>query len=104
MNLQLRAKGQSALSAAPQHAPPPSEYNHVTQPAVQQSVAQPAFQQSSSASAYVSESGPEAAEEGYRFEEGLIHLLNMNFLFVYLYFYNFSTYVYDVWGIFHSFL
>lgn len=73
----LRAKGQAALSAAPQHAPqhsfksapPPSEYNHVTQPAVQQSVAQPAFQQSSSASAYVSESGPEAAEEGYRFEE-----------------------------------
>jgi len=99
------------LSAAPQHAPqhsfksapPPSEYNHVTQPAVQQSVAQPAFQQSSSASAYVSESGPEAAEEGYRFEEGLIHLLNVNFLFVYLYFYNFSTYVDDVWGIFHSF-
>ncbi|XP_004493824.1 nuclear transport factor 2-like [Cicer arietinum] len=70
------SKGETVLSAAPQHAPkhsfksaPPSELNHVAQPAVQQSVAQPAFQQSTPASAYVSESGGEAAEEGYRFEE-----------------------------------
>lgn len=70
------------LSAAPQHAPqhsfksaPPSELNHVAQPAVQQSVAQPAFQQSTPASAYVSESGGEAAEEGYRFEEGSVVFL-----------------------------
>lgn len=70
------SKGQSVVSAAPQHAPqhsfksapPPSDFNHVTQPAVQQSAVQPAFQQSSSAS-YVSESGAEATEEGYKFEE-----------------------------------
>ncbi|XP_045794180.1 nuclear transport factor 2 isoform X4 [Trifolium pratense] len=71
------AKGQSVVSAAPQHAPqhsfksapPPSDFNHVTQPAVQQSVVQPAFQQSRSASTYVSESGAEATEESYKFEE-----------------------------------
>jgi hypothetical protein len=75
------------VSAAPQHAPqhsfksapPPSDFNHVTQPAVQQSAVQPAFQQSSSAS-YVSDSGAEATEEGYKFEEGLINFPNMNFL------------------------
>ncbi|XP_061343419.1 nuclear transport factor 2 isoform X2 [Gastrolobium bilobum] len=62
------SKGQSVLSAAPQHAPqhsfksipPPSELNHVSQPVVQQT---------SSASIYVSESGAEAAEEGYGLEE-----------------------------------
>lgn len=63
------SKGQPVLSAAPQFAPqhsyksappPPSELNHVAQPAVQQS---------SPASMYVSESGAEAAEEGYGPEE-----------------------------------
>lgn len=63
------------LPAAPEHATqhsfqsaPPSEFNHVTQPAAQQ----PAYQHSSSASAYVSESGTDAAVEGYRFDQGLI--------------------------------
>lgn len=76
MNLQLRvSKGQPVLSAAPQLAPqhsyksappPPSELNHVAQPAVQQS---------SPASMYVSESGAEAAEEGYGpEEEGLVYV------------------------------
>ncbi|KAK7245319.1 hypothetical protein RIF29_40158 [Crotalaria pallida] len=62
-------KGQSVLSAAPQHAPPrsfksvppPSDFNHVAQPAVQQS---------SSASINVSDSWAEAAEEGHGREEG----------------------------------
>lgn len=72
MNLQLRvSKGQSVLSAAPQHAPPHS-FKSIPPPLELNHVAQPAVQHSSSASMYVPESGAEAAEETHGLEEGLI--------------------------------